>query len=373
MKICMLTTTHTPRDIRIFHKEAKTLSKYFNVTIIAPNEMEWREVKNNVRIVTFRRARKTLHFLNLFRLFRNGMRENACVYHCHEPDSLLVAIIIKIIKKNCKIIYDVHEHWPSEIAYGWFKIKTKILRRPFEFLVDLIERTMVKFADGVIVVSESVGERFRSKGYTLIENVPLLSFSANPESLKDSDLVLMGGDLQSFHGLEEILSAMLEVKKSYPGIKLKIVGNIKIDIKNIIIEKNLTDNVIFTGFLPLEDMYREISKAKAGIIILKNEYYNSYIGLPNKLFDYMLCGIPVIASDFPEIRRVVRKARCGILVNPTDIKEIAEAILYLLNNPEIARKMGLNGRMFIEREMNWEKIEEKLLRVYKEILSIKNN
>lgn len=370
MKICMLTSTHKPMDIRIFHKEGKSLSKFFDVTIVAPDDHEWRRSVDGVNIVTFKRYKKILHFFNLWKLFREGLKQECDVYHCHEPDSLIVASIIKSLKRNCKIVYDVHEHWPSEIAYGWFKIKKKILRKFFESFLGVIERFLIKFVDGLIVVSESVGNSLRSsKGYTVIPNAPLLKFvqKLNQENKKDCDLVVVGGGLQSYHGLNDIILAISEVKKYYPEIKLKIVGNIQTDIEGTIKEMGLAENVVLTGFLPVEKMYEELCKAKIGLLILKNEYYNAYIGLPNKLFDYMLCGLAVIASDFPEIRKVVEKAKCGVLVNPAKIDEIVKAILYLIENPALTREMGAMGRKFVENEMNWEKVEERLIEFYKSL------
>ncbi|WP_243669690.1 glycosyltransferase [Methanoculleus chikugoensis] len=92
-----------------------------------------------------------------------------------------------------------------------------------------------------------------------------------------------------------------------------------------------------------------------GLLVFQPDYYNAYIGLPNKLFDYMLCGLPVVASDFPEIRKVVAETECGVLVDPTDPPDaIAEAITYLLEHPDAARRMGgENGRKAVLERYNW--------------------
>ncbi len=81
----------------------------------------------------------------------------------------------------------------------------------------------------------------------------------------------------------------------------------------------------------------------------------------------MLCGLPVVASDFPEIRKVVGGAGCGVLVDPTDPDAIAEAIVYLMEHPEEARRMGENGRRAVLERYNWEEIEGRLLEVYQAI------
>jgi len=118
---------------------------------------------------------------------------------------------------------------------------------------------------------------------------------------------------------------------------------------------------------PYEEMYREIRKGKIGLVIMKPEFYNAYIGLPNKLFDYMLCKLPVIASDLPEIGRIVKESRCGILVDPTNPNEIANAICYLLENPAVARKMGKRGKWMVEKRLNWKAMEEYLFSIYENL------
>lgn len=81
----------------------------------------------------------------------------------------------------------------------------------------------------------------------------------------------------------------------------------------------------------------------------------------------MLCGLPIVASDFPEIRKVVREAECGVLVDPTDSDAIAEAIVYLMEHPEEARRMGENGQRAVLERYNWGEMEGRLLEVYRSL------
>ncbi len=368
MRVCMLTTTHGPLDVRIFYKESKSLSKFCEVVIVAPDEKAWEKAVGNVKIIAVKKPEnKLLHFITLWRVLKEGLKQDCEVYHCHEPDSLMIGVILKLLKRNkVKLVYDAHEHWPSEIAYGWFKIRNKILRKVVEFLSLRIEQFLAKSADCIVVVSNSVGERFRKiSGFFLIPNVPLVDMIENSDYEKNCEIVQMGGGIQSYHGINEIIFALLKVRKHNSGVKLKIIGNVKANIESIVEKHSLTKNVMFTGFRPFREMYEEIKKGKIGLVIMKSEFYNAYIGLPNKLFDYMLCELAVVASDYPEISKIVKRAKCGILVNPNNVEEIANAIIYLLENPAEARKMGVRGRGLVEREMNWEKMEKKLIEIYR--------
>ena len=95
-------------------------------------------------------------------------------------------------------------------------------------------------------------------------------------------------------------------------------------------------------------------------IITYLPYPNNTSCLPNKLFDYMLMGLPVVASDFPLYREVVEPNHCGLTVDPTRPEEIARAMEYLIEHPHEARQMGENGRRAVLEKYNWEKESRKL-------------
>ncbi len=370
MKICMASTTHRPTDGRIFQKEARSLAKAHDVTVIAPGTQAGEETEERVRIVTVQQPGSlVLHPVTLFRVFRECWRRDADVYHCHEPDALLIGMVIKVLKRK-RVVYDVHEHWPTEIPFDLHVRQDSSLQKILTAIVDPIELFLARRADSTIAVSDSVAERFRDGGLdpVIIANYSIADLDIPLHPGKNGKRILyMAGNMQAFHGIRECILAVARVFSQHPDASLTLVGNVRDDIGEIVPDEHTRQRVHTTGFLPYRRMYEALAAGDIGLLVFQPAYYNISIGLPNKLFDYMLVGLPVVASDFPEIRKVVSDADCGILVDPTDIEAIADAIAYLLENPDEARRMGQNGRRAIEQRYNWGRMEASLLTLYRNL------
>ena len=90
--------------------------------------------------------------------------------------------------------------------------------------------------------------------------------------------------------------------------------------------------------------------------------------LPTKVYEFMMHGLPFIISDFPYNKKMIKEWQCGIIVNPYDVGEIAEAICYLINNPDVAKIMGEKGRVAIEEKFNWTIEEKELYNLYEMVM-----
>jgi glycosyltransferase involved in cell wall biosynthesis len=176
----------------------------------------------------------------------------------------------------------------------------------------------------------------------------------------------MGGKLQASHGVQDCYDAFMRLRDDYPDIMLTIVG--KLDDRLNLVLKEDNDHFNITGILPYDKMYKRISEGGIGLVFFQKASYNMYIGLPNKLFDYMSCGLPVVASDFPEIRRILDGCKCGVLVGDKSRSGIYGAIKYFLDYPDEAKKMGENGRKAVEERYNWGLVEETLFVVYSDLI-----
>ena len=369
----MLTTVHPPFDTRVFYREAQSLVNHgHKVTIIAPHTEVINEIIDGVHIKTIQKPNsKALHFLTMLKIFKEGLKIKCDVFHCHEPGSLLICFILKVLTGN-KMVYDAHEYYPELIAENVFF--PKVVKKPIHVIVDKGELFLCKFCDYIVTVNESLRNRFAQFGNTVVlYNVPSLDLFPLKDVEMEQNTIVYAGYVSRERGLDKLLKSLLDVRKAYPNLFLLVAGYIqdtdefKIEVKNFIDNNSLNGNVKITGWLPYADIVTNIQKSMAGMILFQPIYYNNIIGLPNKLFEYMACGKPVIASDFPEIRAIVKEANCGLLIDSSNIDDITKAIIWIMNNPKEAQEMGSRGRKSIEKKYNWAEMEKLLFNMYDDI------
>lgn len=369
-KVCVLTSVHIPFDGRVFHKEACSLAKAgYEVVLIAKHDKE--ETVAGVRVVPLPKARNRLHRMTavLWRLYRLAIKENADVYHFHDPELMVVGLLLKLRGK--KVIWDVHEHYPNAILDKYYL--SKPARRIISKSFDLFERAVVRFFDYVIYTTPFVGARYQKMKVRSgrIENYPILELSKTFEPNPQEKIIYLGA-MSPTRGLIEVIEAFALLAKKYPSWELYLVGSsrpqsFEQEMKDLVAQRDVQANVKFIAWVPYEEKERLSSQASMGVITYL-PYSNNTSCLPNKLFDYMLVSLPVIASNFPLYREVVEPAQCGIIVDPAKPEEIARAMAYLVEHPEEARQMGENGRKAVLQKYNWEKESERLLQIYDAVL-----
>jgi glycosyltransferase involved in cell wall biosynthesis len=369
-KVCILTSVHMPFDGRVFHKEARSLVKAgYEVVLIARHDKE--EVVAGVHVVPLPQPKNRLQRMTrvLWRLYRLAVRENADVYHFHDPELMTVGLLLKL--RGRKVIWDVHEHYPNSILDKYYLARP--LRRVISKSFDLFERAVVRFFDYVIYTTPFVGARYRKMKVRSgrIENYPIIELSESFAKDPQEKIVYLGG-MSRIRGLLEVLDAFAVVAKKYPRWELCLVGSyspasFEKDMIDRVSALGLGANVKFIPWVPYEEKERLSSQAAMGVITYL-PYSNNTSCLPNKLFDYMLVGLPVIASNFPLYREVVEPSHCGLIVDPARPEEIARAMEYLIEHPQEARQMGENGRRAVREQYNWEKESEKLLQIYATVL-----
>lgn len=371
MRVCILSPIHSYLDIRVFQKEALTLSDSgYEVYLIA--QAPENKTINNIQIVRAPSFNGRLkRFLLQPVILYKTLKINADVYHIHNPDTLLIGFLLKCMGKS--IIYDTHEDFSKRILMReWIPI---FLRKSIAKLVRFLEKCASKYFDSVIVTQPQMLLDLKGKSY-LIENAPILhneltekAYEISNTVIKDRNIVrlIYVGGISSTRGILELMEVLSILNTSQP-FRLWLIGQ-SFD-KSFINKLKATNGwkyVDFLGLLPQEEAFAYMIKSDIGLVTILDVGDHATTS-PNKLFEYQRFGLPFVASNFSKWVSQVSKTGSGLFVDPLDIKDITSAILKISTNPRFREQMSKNGQKYIYQEFNWNLESEKLLNLYNEII-----
>jgi len=182
IKVCILTTVHQPFDIRIFHKEVKSLVNFgYKVTLIAQHSKN--EIVDGVKIIALPKPRnRFMRILGLtWRVSYLALRQRADIYHFHDPELILVGIVLRLLRK--KVIYDVHEDVPKQILNkDW--IWNVNIRKFVAFTMNTIEQIGAFLFNRIVVATPDIAKKFTKKKTVILRNFPILKLIDNAAYLK---------------------------------------------------------------------------------------------------------------------------------------------------------------------------------------------
>lgn len=336
----------------------------YEVYLVATASKEEEIQGINIRALSKPRGRLERFVKSSSDVLRKALQSDSAIFHFHDPELIPIAIFLKIVGK--KVIYDAHEDVPRQIlSKHWIK---KPLRRTVAWFVEKIENFSAKRFDFVVAATPFIRNRFLTLGCNAIDinNYPVLSeFSSVDLNWAEKDrTVCYAGVISEARCIFEMVEAVGKA-----GVRLLLAGQFS--------EKSQREkakemagwsHVTELGQVDRIDVGKVLGRSMAGLVLFLPEP-NHVNSQPNKLFEYMSAGIPVIASNFPLWRRIVEGHHCGICVDPTKPSEIADAIGWILDHSDEARLMGQNGRRAIEEKYNWDIERNKLLKVYEKILN----
>ncbi|MBS1976350.1 MAG: glycosyltransferase [Bacteroidetes bacterium] len=350
---------HKPLDTRIFFKESKSLREAgWPVTLIIPYKEDF--IKDGIQVKAVRPPAKGWEQLvrcplDIWKLARRESRRS--VFHLHDSELLIVGLLLKLGGRT--VVYDAHEDTPLQISYqhwipSWIKWAYSILYR-------LLEKLAGWFFDAVIVAEPVIARYFPSRKVLLVRNFPIMaSFKGEKPLSERKDQLVYVGLLSRPRGAEEMLAAFKEARTRCSSVF--VLGG---KFAPAILESQLLpqEGVQYLSWLPYEKMIETLYESRIGVIVPNpiERYRTNY---PVKLFEYMAAGMPVIASREGESAAFVREAEAGMLVNPLDPHEIAEAMVKLATDLSVSQEMGRRGRRLILEKYNWESEARKLVQLY---------
>lgn len=366
-KVVHLTTGHPASDIRIFYKQCSTLRLTgYKVILVAPHKKD--EIVNGVFIKAIPVPKNlfTRLLYTTWKVFIAGLKENAYIYHLHDPELLLYGQLLRVIGKQ--VIYDMHENMPKTILtkQSVYPCLRGLLSKTYKYLERLL---LTKLR--VIFAEKSYYKDYAwVKSHTTILNMPKIDSLVTIKKNKYSEPTIgYIGSVTAQRGSDTTLSILHALKNKGKAVKWQCVGQLTVDHKNYLTnlaEKYKLQGIYFHGYRSPEDGWEIIAGCHIGIALLKPipNYLESY---PTKIFEYMALGLPVITSDFPLYKEIVENSGCGFCINPDDYEAAANIIDWLITNPQKCKEIGERGYKAVIERYNWDAESKKLLKFYREI------
>lgn len=363
MKVVHVTVTHRPFDARIFDRECRSLAAAgHEVVLLCPHDRTEENEGVLIRPLPSHSRRLRRMTLGSFLTCRAALAERADVYHLHDPELLAT---LPFLKRRARVIFDAHEDLPAQIATkAWIPA---LIRRPLASLMRRLLPVLLRFPDAVVAATPAIGETIGRPRVRIVQNHPRPDDGrqASPFSARDHSVAYIGG-LNLVRGAEQLVDALGLLSES-SALVLRFAGVFEPpSLERFLVGRRGWERVQVEGWLDKEEVTDLLGATRAGIVTFL-PYPNHLRAQPNKLFEYMGAGLPVIASDFPLWREIIDSNRCGLLVDPRDPRSIADAMQYLTSNPEEAEAMGRRGREAVARTYNWATQERVLLELYEEL------
>lgn len=369
MKIVHFSTVHLRDDSRIRSKMMGSLQRRYpgEVELLVQDGlgdesdfMGYDVIDTGVRLPRLRRIT-----IGGWRMFRAVLMRRPKIAHFHDPELIPWGVLLSIL--GIRVVYDVHEDYPEAVFENYrLPLWARKILPP---VVRFIEWAATPFFSAIVTVTPQIQGRFPKGKSALVRNWPIISEFHQPFDLpmreRPPEFAYIG-TITLNRNILGMLSAIDAVHET--GARLRLAGDFPIQDDNEAARHHPGWRLVnFEGWVGREGVADILAKVRAGLVVLK-PVEHEMLTLPIKLFEYMAAGLPVIVSDFPLWREIVDNAACGILVDPDKPDQIADAMRWMLENPDDAEAMGERGRAAILERFSWEQEAEVLIETYETIL-----
>lgn len=372
INIVHVTTVHPRGDTRIRVREVGALAHDLAepvALLVQDGQGDSIEEDGRIRIIDIGarpRGRLARMMFGALRAWRAVRALRPRLVHFHDPELIPLGLLLRCA--GYRVIYDAHEDLPRQaLTKYWLPAMT---RRPVSWAMSAVEWLAVRGLNAVVTAEPKIAERFPARKTTLAHNFPILNELVSPDVMPYSDrpphFAYIGG-ITRLRGIMEMIDALH--RSPTEDIRLCLAGVFQpAGLRTDMEARPGWQRVDYAGWAGRAQVREILSKVRGGLVILHptQKYRDAY---PTKMFEYMAASLPVIVSDFPLWRRIVEQAGCGLLVDPQAPQAVAEAMQWILDHPAEAETMGQCGRAAVEQHYNWAPEAQKLLALYKQLLS----
>jgi glycosyltransferase involved in cell wall biosynthesis len=302
-------------------------------------------------------------------LFRAGMAEPCDIVYANDLTTLLVGFMLSRFKA-LPLVYDAHEIWTENVEYDAGLRKYIPIKAWKKWVLTKIEGFILRNGVNLFMsVSGTICAEFKRR-YELpysplnLPNFPEMTLSEEHGAedtrkrcglTKEHFIVLYLGGVNPARNIENVILALQYLPdKCVFVIQGPSVDDYCKDYMELARGVSVEGRVFCLEPVHRDQVISAASFADCGVLMLRNICLNFYLFYPNKFFEYMLAGLPVAVSDFPEVSAHVAREKCGVTFNPDDPASIADALLWLYEHPAERAQMGARGRESMMERYNWE-------------------
>ena len=365
-KVAHLTSAHPAADVRIAFRECGTLAAAgYDVVLVAGGDVTQPLPEGVVlRSVPKPRTRAERMTRTVWDVFRAALHENADVYHFHDPELIGVGLALRVLGR--KVVFDVHEDIPKDIVdKPWIPA---MLRRPFAAGAAAFLRIVQKGFSAIVAATPAIARRFDASRTVVISNYPRLEDLPldRDDSKPRTNAALYLGSITQLRCIDEMVQAFAQPELPSDA-RFLLAGTFGDEqLERTVRELPGWDRVTYLGQCTRAQVKDLLAQARVGLLLYRAAA-NHEECVPNKLFEYLGAGLPVIVADTMQCREIVEEGACGLVVDPTDVSAIAKAITWMIEHPDLAHDMGERGRHLVLERYQWSSEAKKLTSLYSRI------
>ncbi|MCO6501327.1 MAG: glycosyltransferase [Vicingus serpentipes] len=357
-KIIVSVTNDLTTDQRVAKICNTLLEQNYEVLLIGRKLSDSIAIQRNYPTKRFKLCfnKGPLFYLNYnIRLFFFLLFNKADVLWSNDLDTLLSNFLISKIK-GVKLIFDSHEYFTE--------VPELVNRSKKQAVWKQLERKILPQLNNVVTVSPSIASLYRKEygvDVKVLRNVPMLNkenIEVENIKMEGKKIVIYQGAINVNRGIELMVEAMLYLENTQLYILGK--GDIENQISELVKDKKLQEKVKMLGAIPLEKLHGYTQQADLGLSLEESKGLNYQYALPNKLFDYIHAGIPVLVADLPEMAEVVHQYEVGVVLKQHEAKYLAETIKKMLADEEKMNQWKQNAKKAAQ-ELNWEKEQQVII------------
>jgi glycosyltransferase involved in cell wall biosynthesis len=390
IRVCMNLRINAPvtSDVRVMREATTLVNEGYNVTIVdvvSDRHLPTEETIGDIYVKHMVKPRwlaPTHKLLKPLQSIEKAivsaltlMRVPTDIYHAHDLNTLPACFLAAMIRRK-PLIYDAHELPLNHLDH------TR-KRRLRALLVCFLTAVMARCA-GVITVSppivQEIRKRYRTSNVTLIRNTPTYQKVPKNDRLRQHlglgpqvRIALYQGNIQADRQLDNVVRAAAFLKTDIEIVLMGQVADITLsELEALARDEGVTDRIRFLPPVSYKELLEWTTSADIGLILYSpDRSSNVKMCLPNKLFEYLMAGLPVLASSLDAVEEILNTYDAGRIVPSLAPEDLADAINALLDDQDALERMRRNALNAAQQDLCWEQERSQLLRLYQDVLTAK--